>query len=183
MLSKCKLLPRTDLGGLFMKKNALIAAIIIVSIVFLLTAIGIGTSMFNMFKHLDTPIPMFANIEECSALDADGKFTPYSDVSNDSHIQNLPYTAFFAGQYKDDAVKFEIFAYEFPDTESARAYFQNITGKASENMTHNYSLSDGMFGGRLAVFQDHRAYIVSCSYNMIWEIVAVLEEIFSLGVK
>ena len=162
-----------------MKKRLLITLIVFSLIVTVgLTAIALRTR-----KLVDTNIYIFANIQECNALDATGKFIPYSDVSKDSHIGELPYTAFYAGEYKDEFVEFQIFAYEFSDTEAARAYFKHTTGKDSKQLTQNFSLSEGMRNARIVVFSENHAYVAYFSNDSTQEVLEILKDIFSTKIN
>lgn len=161
-----------------MKKRLLITLIVFSLIVTVgLTAIALRTR-----KLVDTNIYILANIQECNALDATGKFTPYTDASQDTHVENLPYTAFLAGEYHDGDVAFQIFAYEFESLDTARAYFDDITGKDSSTLSRNFSLSEGMRDGRLVVFDNHCGYAAYFSNGSTQEVLGILEEIFSVRI-
>ena len=88
---------------------------------------------------------IFADMKECeSILSAGGSFSEYADVSSDENVRELTYTDFFAGEYNCDDFEFKIFAYEFDRVDSARAYFDEITGKNSDGLDANFMLSSGL---------------------------------------
>ena len=162
-----------------MKKRLLITLIVFSLIVTVgLTAIALRTR-----KLVDTNIYIFANIQECNALDATGKFTPYTDASQDTHVENLPYTAFLAGEYHDGDVAFQIFAYEFESLDTARAYFDDITGKDSSTLSRNFSLSEGMRNARIVVFSENHAYVAYFSNDSTQEVLEILKDIFSTKIN
>ena len=162
-----------------MKKRLLITLIVFSLIVTVgLTAIALRTR-----KLVDTNIYIFANIQECNALDATGKFTPYTDASQDTHVENLPYTAFLSGEYHDGDVAFQIFAYEFESLDTARAYFDDITGKDSSTLSRNFSLSEGMRNARIVVFSENHAYVAYFSNDSTQEVLEILKDIFSTKIN
>ena len=156
---------------------------IILACVVLLILIADLVITVDIFANLDVAI--FANMEECKAISQgvghNGDFSAYKDVASDKAIRELKYTDCYAGKYTCDNYDFEIFAYTFETTEDARAYFKNVTGKKSNEMDANYSVSAGIFlsRARIVVFQENRAYIVYTAKADIREVSEFLSSIFT----
>ena len=130
---------------------------------------------------------IFADITECEVLETldaeNGKSTKYQDTTKDTHIDDLQYSSFFAGEYASDQYKFKIFAYEFEDAASAKAYFENITGKSSDEISQNFTMSAGIISTELVVLSDCKAYTVYCPTYAVSDVLAILENNFSIKIK
>ena len=79
-------------------------------------------------------------------------------------------------------IEFEIFAYEFKDSDSAKRYFNNVTGKNSEELDTNFSASMGMTSYRLVIIDFKKAYIVQGPSNNAEEIQDFLKENFTVKI-
>ena len=73
-------------------------------------------------------------------------------------MKNLEYAEFWAAEYSCPEFKFELYAYEFVNSDVAKQYFNNITGKKSDDVS--FSSSSGMTKTRLAVVDHEKAYIL-----------------------
>lgn len=134
--------------------------------------------------HADVSITMFADLDECAFIaSADGNFSEYSDVLSDENVRGLTYTDFFAGVYDCDTFEFEIFAYEFDSVDSARAYFDEVTGKNSDGLDANFTLSSGLLTSSLVVFDSNRAYVVYAPAMDVSDVAQFLSGVFSLKIK
>lgn len=131
--------------------------------------------------HGDPVITVFADLEECKTLSkqTDAVFSAYEDVKLDKAVKDIRYSAFYAGEYSCDQYDFEIFAYTFESTEDARVYFKNTTGKKSEGMYSNFSVSSGFFTSRVVVFEENRAYSVSTKTANLKQVCEFLAGVFS----
>lgn len=116
-------------------------------------------------KPKDVEVYIFTDLSECQAIESDqftnAQVTVYDSPSNDKYIKDLDYSNFYACNYSSAQMHFELFAYEFPDSETAQAYFRNATGQAG-NKTVNYLISEGLFS------QTHHRIV--CSKNLAYSI-------------
>lgn len=160
------------------KKPLVKHAICLSVILMLLFALFLFTSSFSPKK-----IYIFEDMAECEAFrtmsDNNGTFTEYTDRITDDNLSNLSYVSCLSGKYLCDKYNFEIFAYEFENEESARAYFKNCTGKNTNDLRQNFSLSSGLFRSHLAVLKGTKAYVVSCPTKYVQDVLQVLEKCFS----
>ena len=119
---------------------------------------------FFTFHSSQKDIYIFADMSECEAFramcDKNGTFTEYIDMPADENLGDLSYVTCFAGTYLCDDYSFEFFAYEFEEGEMAKQYFRNCTGKNTNALSENFSLSLGLLRTRLAVVKDAKAYVV-----------------------
>lgn len=145
----------------------------------------LGFVFFGVFIA-DKSVCTFANISECEALieraQADGTFEIYESPASDKHAKGLEYTTFFGGKYSDSECRFEIFAYEFPDRETAVTYFKRHTGKNSR-IEVNYSSVIGLFGAHIIVLNGNTAYVVYTPSIYQPKTQQVLDEVFSIVVR
>ena len=158
-----------------MKKTTIVFVCAIV-----LLLIAVSTAL--MIVHTNVSVCIFADLEECESIaSADGSFSEYTEVSSDKHVK-VRLTDFFAGKYKCDGFKFEIFAYEFDSIDSARAYFEEVTGKNSDGLDTNFSLSSGLLNSYLVVFDSNRAYMLYAPTMDISDVAQFLSGVFSIKI-
>ena len=159
-----------------MKKTTIVFVCAVV-----LLLIAVSTAL--MIVHTNVSVCIFADLEECESIaSADGSFSEYTEVSSDKHVKTLTYTDFFAGKYKCDGFKFEIFAYEFDSIDSARAYFEEVTGKNSDGLDTNFSLSSGLLNSHLVVFDSNRAYMLYAPTMDMSDVAQFLSGVFSIKI-
>lgn len=165
------------------KKQTIVA--VVVGLMTILVAICLAVPVMRIYMSAN--IYIFADITECNKLEAlhiqNGQFTKYQDTAQDDNLKNLSYSASFCGKYSSDQCRFEIFAYEFKDTASARTYFEKAVPKDSGNLEQNYSISSGMGGTELVAFSGNKAYAVSCPTRMLSDVLAILEETLTVKIK
>lgn len=166
-----------------MKKKQISILIACLVPVLLLLVFGI----IGMSHHLDASIHIFANLNECAliatAQNEDGSFSKYTDTVSDKDASGLAYTDFFAGEYTCGTYEFEIFAYQFDNEDSAQEYFERATGKNSEGVDSNFSLSSGLIKTRLVVFDKNRAYTVRMPTGDVDDVTQFLAAIFSVKIN
>ena len=125
---------------------------------------------------------IFSNIDECYNISnlayAEAQIIRYEDTSDDKYLKNLTYKEFYAGTYKSKELNFEIFAYEFYDSESAKSYFKNVTGVNTE-FDATFLGSKGMIYYSLVVIDGNCAYFVLAPRNQSEILNKSLGDIFS----
>lgn len=163
------------------QKFLLVGCVSVVAITVLLVAIARFATLWN------ADVFIFSNIDECKTIEnrsvGTGSFTNYQDSTQDDCLQGLSYISFYAGKYSSNQLKFELFAYEFDDVTSSRRYFENITGKNTERMEQNFSISSGMITARIVAYSNNHAYAVYCPTNNLPDVMQILEEVFTVKIK
>lgn len=128
---------------------------------------------------------IFSDIDECNNIEAfkseDATITIYDSPDLDKNLGDLAYNDFFAAYYDSNELKFEIFAYEFVDSDSAKEYFTKVTGKKS--LETNFSASGGMTKYRVIVIDEYRVYCAYTSLKDSEDLKLFLGEIFSKKIK
>ena len=152
----------------------------------------------QIFKSINTynEYYIFAEIGECDNLlpsdQTNVKIEIYDTVSNDKNLQDLSYNNFFAMDYKSDSLQYEIFAYEFEDSDSALKYYVNVTGQTSyekklplDDTDENKLLlaSTGMFSYRLMVVYKNMAYQIIAPKQYKAELHDLLSSTFSIKIS
>ena len=93
--------------------------------------------------------------------------------------------------YESEKLKFEIFAYEFEDADSALRYYINVTGQksyeqklplSSYDENKLLSASSGMFSYSLIVVYKNMAYQINAPKQYKNEIIEMLSTTFSIKV-
>lgn len=152
----------------------------------LIFAVLILTVILCACAHFDNDYYIFSNISECNNFeinkDEDAKITYYTTPEKDSNLKDLEYDSFFGAKYLSLDIEFEIFAYEFKDSNSAKKYFNNVTGKNSEELDTNFSASMGMTSYRLVIIDFKKAYIVQGPSSNAEAIQDFLKENFTVKI-
>ena len=139
--------------------------------VILLFIVGFIVYMLNYFSPNEYFI--FQNINECEQLvpaeQSDFAIERYNVPDEDRNLKELPYKSFWGMKFDSDELEYEIFAYEFVDSDSALKYYINVTGQNSyekelplsqDDDNRRLSASKGMFSYRLVVVYQNKAYLV-----------------------
>lgn len=125
---------------------------------------------------------IFADISECEAIKMsklDGaRFESYDPHEKDDNLKDLNFEKSFCGKFTCDDFEFEIFAYEFSASETAKAYFVSETGK-TDNPDTTFSGSWGATNGRFIVLDSERVYQIKSKSKYRDDIFEFLSEIFS----
>lgn len=166
-------------------------SIAIISIVF------VAIVVFALSYMLFTQPPsggyyIFQDISECEQLipndPAGVTVDRYDSPDKDANLKGLPYKEFWGIKFSSDEIEYEIFAYEFEDSDSALKYFVNETGKNSylkklplseDDENKNFSASKGMFSYRLIVIYKNRAYKVTAPSEYANSVNELFASIFS----
>ena len=164
-----------------------------VIIFFVFVAVGLGYMFINytVLNPLPNDYYIFNTIEECEGLipgDQSGiKVERYDTPSGDKDIKNLTYSDFFGMEFKSDELEYEIFAYEFDNSETALEYFNNCTGQKrtlNQGVNKIHSASVGIFGHYdLVLVFENRAYKLNSHKNYANEITDLFGETFSQSIK
>lgn len=116
---------------------------------------------------------IFQTIDECEQListdQTDLLIERYASPEKDKNLKELSYESFFGMKFHSNEMEYEIFAYEFVDSNSALKYYINVTGQSSyekelplsdDKENKRLSSSKGKSSYRLiAVYQD-KAYVI-----------------------
>ena len=110
------------------------------------------------------------------------KFESYSPKETDKNIKDLLFEESFCGKFSCDDFEFVIFAYEFADSESAKQYYINNTGKINDPST-SFSESWGVTFGEIIVIDLERVYRIEAKTKYREEVCSFLNEIFSKEIE
>ena len=152
----------------------------------------------QIFKSINTrdEYYIFAEIGECDKLlpsdRTNIKIEIYDSANNDKDLQDLSYNNFFAMDYNSNSLQYEIFAYEFEDSDSALKYFVNVTGQTNhekklplDDNDENklLSASSGMSSYRLVVVYKNMAYQIIAPKQYKSELHDLLSSTFSIKIS
>lgn len=131
---------------------------------------------------------IFNTLTECENLiptdETDVTVVRYTIPSCDKDIEGLSYRSFFGMKLQSDALKYEIFAYEFDDAESALAYGIRASGRYDYKVPEDqeskfWSLSRGTTSVHIVVAFRNKAYQLNAPSEYTDEIKKLLAEVFS----
>ena len=149
-----------------------------VSILTLVICCGMLSSCENRVPD----IYIFENISECENIEEyksdDAVVTIYDIPTDDKNLDDLEYDSFYAASYESDELDFEIFAYEFVDSDSAKEYFSKKTGIESVYSTM-FLTSGGMTKYDIIVIDESRAYYAETSKEDEEDMNQLLSRVFS----
>lgn len=137
----------------------------------LFTAIVVGILIYMFNNPLTHEYFIFQNLEECERLvPADyskAEVIQYDSPDSDKHLKELLFNDFWGINFKSDKLEYEIFAYEFVDSDTALKYYVDVTGQNSykkklplKNEDENKLLnaSKGMSSYEIVAVYQNRAY-------------------------
>lgn len=135
---------------------------------------------------------IFQTIDECEKLipadQNDLIIEQYASPDKDKNLKDLSYESFFGMKFHSNELEYEIFAYEFVDSNSAFKYYINVTGQNSyekelplddNDENKRLSSSKGMSSYRLIAVYQHRAYVIVAPKQYEDTINNVLATVFS----
>ena len=135
---------------------------------------------------------IFQTIDECEQLipadQTDLMIERYASPEKDKHLKDLSFESFFGMKFHSNELEYEIFAYEFADSDSALKYYISVTGKnlyekdlpLSEDAENKlWSSSAGMFSYRQIVVYQNKAYVIDAPTQYRIAIDKVLATVFS----
>lgn len=116
---------------------------------------------------------IFQSINECEQLiptdQTDLIIEQYTSPEKDKNVKDLSFKSFFGMKFHSNELEYEIFAYEFADSDSALKYYINVTGQSSyekelplsdSNANKRLSSSKGMTSYRLVAVYQNKAYVI-----------------------
>ena len=125
---------------------------------------------------------IFNTIEECEIIESEKSenaiITIYDSPKTDKNLKDLAYNQLYAVKYDSDELDFEIFAYEFSTSDSAKKYFENNTGIETELNTH-YLASGGITKYKVVVIDGCNAYYATTAQKDYEEMMLYFEKVFS----
>lgn len=108
---------------------------------------------------IDREYRIFEDISQCEKIvenkSEDAIVTVMESPSEDKMLKKLSYNAFWGCEYTADDLSFTLYAYVFPDHDTACKYFRNVTGKRSD-LDQNFSYSWQMGFPRTILLSDNR---------------------------
>lgn len=135
---------------------------------------------------------IFQNIEECELLIPEEQsqidVNRYDSPDNDTNSKGLSFNSFWGMKFQSDSLKYEIFAYEFVDSNSALKYYVNVTGQHSyekklplnsQDENKLLSASKGMSSYRIVAVYQNKAYLIMAHKQYEDEINKLLANTFS----
>ena len=130
----------------------------------------------------DFEVYIFSDLSECRTIEIekpDGvQVTSYDSPAGDPYIKELIYNDYYACNYSSDEVRFDLFAYEFPDQATAQEYFKNATGKDTTKAV-NFSDSQGLTTYRRVVISNNLAYSVLAKASDADASIEIINKVFS----
>lgn len=168
--------------------------IAVVSIVFVAIVIfAFGYMLFT--QPLSGGYYIFQDISECEQLIPDDlagvTVDRYDSPTKDEDLKGLPYKEFWGMKLSSDEIEYEIFAYEFDDSDSALKYFVNETGKSSylkelplsdDDENKHFTASKGIPSYHLIVIYKNKAYKVIAPSKYANSVNELMASSFSLKV-
>lgn len=152
---------------MFSKKLPILLGLIVV---FLLIA---GFVIYMLIFSSPNEYFIFQTIDECEQLiptdQTDLLIERYTSPEKDTNLKGLSYESFFGMNIHSNEVEYEIFAYEFVDSNSALKYYISVTGQNSyekelplsdDNENRRLSTSMGMSSYRLIAVYQNKAYVI-----------------------
>ena len=132
----------------------------------------------------DSQLFIFETISECDnlerALQNTGSLIVYNSPKEDAKWRELEYDAFWGCQYESKDLTFQLFAYEFPDIQTSKDYFENITGKTT--LSTNFSDNTGMHTFRRTIIHNGNAFLVYCPKGDKAELISLLSKYFQINI-
>ncbi|MBQ2972148.1 MAG: hypothetical protein IJE16_06335 [Ruminococcus sp.] len=139
-------------------------------------------SMLSSCENRVPDIYIFENISECENIEEyksdDAVVTTYDTPNADKNFDDLEYDSFYASSYESDELDFEIFVYEFVDSDSAKEYFSKETGIEPVYSTM-FLASGGMTKYDIIVIDESRAYYAETSKEDEEDLNLFLSRVFS----
>lgn len=128
---------------------------------------------------------IFEDINECENIEKfkseDAVVTIYDSPDSDKNLGDLQYDDFYCASYESKDMDFEIFAYDFVDSDTAKEYFRNETGLQEIRDTH--FLASGGIGYSIIVLDNDRTYIATFKTRDLEEVKTFLSKVFSKRIE
>lgn len=131
--------------------------IIVFLIVLALIAIGLFVFLLKLSANMSLTVKMYDSIQELSKLDQ-CRIQEYTSA-DDRDTSGLEITGQYSGVFSYNGNSYEVFAYVFPNNETAQTYFERATGRHTRE-SWNYSCSGNGFSTQYIV------YYKNCTYRV-----------------
>ncbi len=103
---------------------------------------------------------IFSNISEFEIIESEflnqGEVEKYNDTSKDENIKELQYVAHYAAYYTCEDFEFEIFAYEFENSDASREYHKNVSVETDKSVSMHRTV--GITQTKLVLIDNTMAY-------------------------
>lgn len=134
---------------------------------------------------VNADVYMFSDLKECDAIEQRANeniiVEVYDSPKADKHLDNAEYDDFYACMYSGE-FKFELYAYVFADCDTAKSYYQRVTGQPCEQ-SFSYSSAAGMSNYERTVIKDNLVYTVRCDRSDANAVNTFLSEIFTINLS
>lgn len=158
----------------------------------LLVVIAIGVLAYVFTHPMTHEYFIFQKLDECESLIptdiSKAEIVRYDMPDSDKSLKELSYNDFWGVNFKSDTLEYEIFAYEFENSDSALKYYVNVTGQDSyekklplkdEDENKLLSASKGMSVYRIVAVYQNKAYQITAPKQYEDEINKLLARTFS----
>lgn len=126
---------------------------------------------------------IFQDIKECQNIiankDENTDIEVFDTPNDDKYLKDLRYNDFFSCRYSCDDFDFEMFAYEFVDSDTSKEYFENVTDRTSERDSDFLSWG-GILSYSRVVIDGKNAYIIHSSTSNQEKINKFISTVFSV---
>lgn len=128
---------------------------------------------------------IFADIDECNNIvlqkSDDAVVEVYDSPDKDRYLKDLEYDSSYACEYKSDDMKFELFAYDFVDEESAQEYYERCAQRDSVG-DKDFLMTTGLANHTVRVLYDDCAYTVYTRSGYANQVDKYLSNLFTVDV-
>lgn len=149
---------------------------IIVAILLLLLCGCVGSTISNI------DVRIFGEIQECKKFEElagpNVTIELLDTPTADSYLYDLVYIDFYGFEYRSTDINFELYAYNFADSEDANAYFYNVTGK-NNTFEKNFSDSSGMLSYRRIALSGNKVYCAYTTPSEADRMIEIINGVFS----
>ena len=129
---------------------------------------------------------IFEDISECENIEKlkseDAVVTVYDSPDSDKNLGDLQYDDFYCASYKSNNLDFEIFAYDFVDSDSAKEYYNKET-KLGCDSDATFHTSKGMSLYDIIALEYDKVYIAKSSAKDSDDLNSFLNKVFSKRIE
>lgn len=129
---------------------------------------------------------IFEDISECENIEKlkseDAVVTVYDSPDSDKNLGDLQYDSFYCASYESKDFDFEIFAYDFVDSDFAKEYYNRET-KLGCDFDVTFHTSKGMSLYDIIVLDYDKVYIAKSSAKDSDDLNSFLNKVFSKKIE
>ncbi len=129
---------------------------------------------------------IFEDINECENIEKlkseDAVVTVYDNPDSDKNLGDLQYDDFYCASYESKDMDFEIFAYDFVDSDTAKEYYNKET-KLGCDSDATFHTSKGMSYYRVVALDHDKVYIAKSAARNSDDLNSFLSKVFSKQVE